>query len=135
LVCIVGNYAVIPDGFCDVSVLLRSGIYLLMKREEIVYVGQSVKLAPRLATHAAQRGRKRSKTAVAMFFDRVLVMPCALADLDRTEKDLIQRYQPKYNVKQKPVPAMSLDLLLEMLPAPCLPPAIEPRGFANWRRL
>jgi hypothetical protein len=129
------NCAVVPEGFADVSFLLRSGIYLLMKKDEIVYVGQSVKLAPRVATHAAQRGRKRGKNSVAMFFDRVMVMPCALGELDRTEKELIQRYQPKYNVKQKPVPVMSLDMLIDLMPAPCLPPAPEPRAFANWRRL
>jgi predicted GIY-YIG superfamily endonuclease len=131
----VENWAMVPEGFCDISAVLRSGIYLLANKGEVVYIGQSVKLAPRLATHIAQRGRKRNKNAQAMFFDRVWVMQVALADLDQTEKELIQRYQPKYNIKQKPVPVMSLDMLLDLMPAPCLPPCHEPRQHASWRRL
>lgn len=128
----------IPSGFCDVSVFLRAAVYVLVWKDEVVYVGQSTKPAARIATHISQKGKQRPATTrklPAMRFDRIWVKTCALSDLDRIEKELIEKYQPRHNIKRKPVPTMSLDMLVDLMPVPMLPPAPEPRQFASWRRL
>ena len=130
----------VAEGFFDVSHVLKAGVYLLLWKGEIVYVGQSVKPCARIATHVVQRGKSRkqswgSKALPAMKFDSVQIRPCMLGELDALEKELIERFQPKYNIKQKPIPTMSLDMLIDLMPAPAAIAAPMVRPNASWRRL
>src|SRR6266567_3741345 len=118
---------VIPEEFVDISAVMRSGIYILLWKGEPVYIGQSVRLCSRVTSHVNLKGKVRksitSKALPAIRFDAVWVMPCVLSDLDRIEKRMIERYQPRYNINHKLKPTMSLDMLVDMMPLyPLLPP-------------
>ena len=116
----------IPEGFADVSAIRRSGVYILLSRGAVVYVGQSVKLYARIATHIVRRGKGKGKPSriPSIRFDQIWVCPCELEDLDIVEADLIERYKPEYNIKGKP--KLSLDELLQEL-YPLAPPTPERR--------
>lgn len=105
--------------FLDVSILLRSGIYLLVRKGVVVYVGQSAKLMARVNNHSTNRGRRQHKflgrKVTGEVFDQVLVMACPVADLDRVETELIARYIPKYNTELKPRLVVSLDSIIAAL--------------------
>lgn len=127
-------------GFTDVSVLMRCGVYLLLYKGEVVYVGQSTKLHARIGGHIGTKGKRprqmlSPRALPTIRFDQVLAMPCMLSDLDRIETELIKKYLPKYNTEKKPKPPpMPLDLLLQMMPASYLPSNPEPRESAFRRR-
>ncbi len=70
-----------------------SGVYFLIAAGEIVYVGQSVNVFARLASH--QRGKD---------FDRFGYITCDLADLDTVEARFIKAFRPALNRKIPPVP-------------------------------
>ena len=88
-------------GFC--------GIYLLMRGEEVVYVGQSVNVYTRISSHyqTLQRHRKGLRPLYngtgtwairkLIVFDSVKIKICPKKDLDKEELALIQHYQPKNN--------------------------------------
>ena len=99
-----------------------SAVYLLLRGGEVVYVGQSVNVFARVASHYQALARKRkglgyntsphtlSDAQKAMVvFDEVLIKTCLKADLDREELALIQRYLPKHNVRLKR-PESKIDL-------------------------
>ncbi len=102
------------EGFLDVGALLQAGIYILTWREEVVYVGQSKSLYSRIYSHRyywnKARGKPRRLSTVpwmvdevkAMKFDSVHIKSCAIGDLDRVERELIQKYNPRYNSNHKP---------------------------------
>jgi len=96
------------DGFTDGSVLLRAGVYALLWRGLVVYVGQSKCLLSRLAAHRSNMGRKGPAPSWAplsmrrMQFDEFQYLPCAPDDLDDIEVEMINRYRPRYNVHYKP---------------------------------
>lgn len=75
--------------FVDLTCTLRSPcIYFLVDDwENVLYVGQSVNLFARVATHL-----KVIKEAV-----RAHIKPCATEKLDATEEFFIQKYKPPYN--------------------------------------
>ena len=60
-------------------------VYILIKENEVVYVGQSVNLLQRLAQH-------REKD-----FDAAYYLPIPITDLIKTEKALIQDFNPPLN--------------------------------------
>lgn len=65
---------------------LRCGIYFMMKRKTIIYVGQSKRLPLRFNfTHAE------------IDFDRLRIIECNEADLIKYEKRWIKKFNPKYN--------------------------------------
>lgn len=67
---------------------ITCGIYFLRNGFEIVYVGQSVNVVSRVATHRAE-GIKE--------FDSWHVLPCEREELDELEAEFIQMMKPKYN--------------------------------------
>lgn len=127
------------DGFADFSALMHCGVYALVRKGIVVYVGQSKTLATRLHGQLVHRGKPSKKSYFGsnvykgVVFDEIWVKPCMLQELDKIEIEMIKKYLPKYNVKHKPIPPpdISLDTLIAEL-IPCLPPALEPR--ASWRR-
>jgi hypothetical protein len=96
------------EGFVDTSVLLKPGVYALVRDGTIVYIGQSRKPLQRIEAHRSMWGRKQKAPAwltdmvKGMLFDAVHVLPCRIEDLDRVERALIEMYRPVYNVKLKP---------------------------------
>lgn len=126
----------IPQGFIDVSTLMGCGVYILAWKGEVVYVGQSRKLFQRITTHCTARGKKKHKLngrgVIGLVFNQIWVRQCPLAEVDALEKELIQRYQPKYNEKHVTVPAMSLEMLVDMMATPMPPPQVE--RPTQWRR-
>lgn len=92
------------EGFRDVSVMLRPGIYALVKDGVVVYVGQAKRPLTRIEAHRSLWGRKSAPGWLpikAILFDEVHVFPCRVEDLDRIERAMIDLYKPKYNVKLK----------------------------------
>lgn len=127
----------VPEGFCDVSEIFRSGVYLLLWKDEVVYVGQSTKIHSRIHAHILGRGKRsvrlNGRTVRGPVFDRIAVMAVALSDLDRVERELIERYIPRYNEKHKPKLVVPLADLIAQLPiVAALPPQ---RDRPSWRRV
>lgn len=67
---------------------VECGIYFLVRSDEIVYVGQSVNAAARVAVHARDEGK---------LFDRWMLLPCEPCNLDLMESFYIHRLQPRDN--------------------------------------
>jgi hypothetical protein len=65
---------------------LPTAIYFLIKGDAVVYVGQSVALAARIAQHHEEKD-----------FDRVLFLPVARENLDATEGAFIRALRPPLN--------------------------------------
>ncbi len=96
------------DGFEDCSTLLRSGIYVLVKRGVVIYVGKSKSLYSRIYTHKhfANRGAKGKPIpswlpVKGMQFDEVHIRYVHVDDLDRVEAETINKYKPHYNMNLK----------------------------------
>ena len=65
------------------------GVYFLIDRDEIVYVGQATNVHARVAAHT--RNWKQ--------FDSYTYIPCPKEQLDALERHYIQRLQPALNVR------------------------------------
>lgn len=82
-------------------------VYLLLRKGEVVYAGQSKNVFSRIANHwqNLQKRRKGKKVytnsgvteAIVPIFDQVRIFPCAKKDLDKEELLLIQKHKPRYN--------------------------------------
>lgn len=96
------------EGFVDVSVMLKPGVYALIKDGVVVYIGQSKKPLSRVEAHRSLWGRKKAPGWLpirAILFDEAHVLPCRVEQLDEVERALIDLYKPKFNVKLKsPLP-------------------------------
>lgn len=92
------------DGFTDVTGLLRSGVYALLWRGTVVYVGQSKRLLERLYTHRQATARKLPSwhSVRRVQFDEMQFCPCAPDRLDELEREMINRYRPRHNIHHKP---------------------------------
>lgn len=66
------------------------GIYFLVKSGGVVYVGQSVDVHARVASHTDGKD-----------FDALYVLPCDAEHLNRVEEEYIQRLNPPLNVARK----------------------------------
>ena len=102
------------EGFIDATALLRPGIYALLYRGVVVYVGQSKVPLSRVYAHRSLRSRKAPAwlPIKGMLFDEVHVLPTLVDDLDRVERALIDLYKPKYNVKLKSPQPVSQEIIL-----------------------
>jgi hypothetical protein len=69
-----------------------AGCYILMKLGVAVYVGQSVNIFGRIASHRGARSFPTSGD-----FDEARVIWCAADELDATERRLIEELQPRFN--------------------------------------
>lgn len=124
--------------YLDVSKLLHCGVYCLLRRKEVVYVGKSKKPIVRLYTHLKNRGKEMginqwgsytgpSLNGRGIQFDGVWFVPCMLGQLDVIEGVLIRKYLPRFNVKGKtepviPIPEEIKALLKQMVVIKDLPP-------------
>lgn len=115
----------------DVSKLLHCGVYCLLQRGKVVYVGKSKNPIRRLRDHMQNRncempdGRHRGGGGSAgptyngrgIKFDGIWFVPCMLGQLDTIEAVLIKKHLPKYNIKgmpRQPIPLEIRELLREM---------------------
>ena len=96
------------EGFENCSTLLRSGIYVLVRRGVVIYVGKSKSLYSRIYTHKhfANRGAKGKAIpswlpVKGMQFDEVHIRYVHVDDLDRVEAETINKYKPHYNTNLK----------------------------------
>lgn len=118
--------------FIDISKLLHCGVYALLWRGEVVYVGKSKRPLVRLYSHLRNRGRVLQKGqsgpqvhGKGIGFDGVWFAPCMLGQLDVLEVHLIRKYLPKFNTKDKPtipIPEEIKALLAQMVSITGLPP-------------
>jgi len=83
----------------------KCGIYFLIDHGDIVYVGQSVNVESRVATHAIE-GTKE--------FSHYSFVPCEKQHLNNIEALYIKHFDPKYNTSM-PIDKISLRLFMESL--------------------
>lgn len=89
----------------DLSCIVGAGVYLLLWKEEVVYVGKSEALWRRLYSHRQNWYRRMRGDPAAtwapkgILFDGVLAIPCEKAKLDEVERRQIAIYNPKFNKK------------------------------------
>ncbi len=96
------------EGFTDASHILRAGVYALVSRGRVIYVGKSKRMLSRIDQHRAAYTAKRKRGnswlietlgIAAITFDEIHIRPCRLEELDDLEREMITRYQPQYNTK------------------------------------
>jgi len=136
-------------GFMDVTKLIHCGVYALVRKEEVVYVGKSKQPLMRIHTHVLNRGKliKRTVNPEAgpawngrgINFDKVWFLPCMLGQLRTLENYFIRKYMPKHNVLGKPNPVIPIPediraILKQMITITGLPP-LEDRPKVYIRRL
>lgn len=96
------------EGFTDVSAILGCGVYALVKRGTVIYIGKSKSLYGRIYTHRSAATRASKGKGIPTWlpvkgfvFDQVLVFPCHIDRLDAVEHEMINRYKPRYNESLK----------------------------------
>lgn len=90
------------EGMEEVSGILRSGVYALALRGEVIYIGQSRSLYSRIYTHrhlARNREAPSWLKAKGIVFDQVFIRLCPVHELDRVERELIALYKPRLNTR------------------------------------
>lgn len=95
------------DDFMDVTAMFHAGVYALTWRNKVVYVGKSNNILRRLHEHRMNGARNRGlypwePKSNKMQFDGMQYIPLRLDELDRVERQMINRYRPRYNVHHKP---------------------------------
>lgn len=97
-------------GFVNASEILRSGVYLLVHRGVVIYIGKSKCMLGRVYSHRNLWNSKRRRKELPWWvesmlpgiqFDEIHVRPCSLEALDDLERDMIELYKPRYNVQMK----------------------------------
>lgn len=97
-----------------------SGCYALVREGRVVYVGQSKNVLSRLSTwrnklRRFEQGKNidyPSMSRVVIKFDRVKVYPCARAELNSLEAELILLYDPELNIRKAPRPRIDIESLV-----------------------
>lgn len=99
------------EGFANVTDILQGGVYALVYKDEVVYVGKAKCMLIRTYTHRnlQRSGKKRlpkSKNAdflpiKGVTYDALFVQPCHIDRVDALEAAMIERYKPKLNVLLK----------------------------------
>jgi len=121
-----------PDyQYLDISKLMHCGVYALMRKGEIVYVGKSKSPLGRLHSHIKNRGCEMpggrrtwggagstgpTHNGRGINFDGILFYPCMLGQLDVIEAVLIREHLPRYNTRgmpPKPIPVELKALLAQ----------------------
>ena len=108
------------DGFLNVGKMLESGVYALVWRREVVYVGKSKVMLTRIYSHRNAWGDKRQRKSrrslpswfptAGILFDDVWVMPTPVHRLDEVEREMIARFRPRFNqllVPKVPLPSLA----------------------------
>lgn len=130
---------ILEDGMYDVSEILECGVYILLRRSVVVYVGQSRSMVRRIYTHMSHVGQKHwLKSQRGFVFDEIWVKPCSIEELDTLERAMITKYQPLYNTHHKTKPRRE-QMPLENIVASIMThrhiaaPSAEPRALIDRR--
>ena len=97
------------DGFTEVSPILTSGVYALCAKGVVIYVGKAKCMNSRIDAHRRAWREKRQghgwigeKLGIpGLQFDAVHIRPVPKHMLDAVEREMIDRYRPRYNVQLK----------------------------------
>lgn len=131
--------AIALEGFVDVSAMLQGGVYALVHRGNVVYVGKSKVMLGRVYTHRVTWGKKSRKVVglkpqKGILFDSVWVRPCPLAEIDALEHTMINRYKPRYNdLLRNGLPADIAHLVAQLIGVPTSAPAPKLEGTIRRR--
>lgn len=96
------------DGFTRAGVVLGCGVYALVAKGEVVYVGRARRVAQRVAQHLYTWQRfvegkgLASSGSVVIKFDDLWVYPCAWAELAAVEEAMIIKHAPRHNIRMNP---------------------------------
>ena len=117
------------EGFVPVGDILHAGIYALIWRGRVVYIGKSKQMLGRINAHWARgKGPRPDWLPKTILFDDVHVLPCKLEDIDALEAGMIEIYRPRYNVqlKKPQLGGLVINGRTITIPGPKPPPAPEP---------
>lgn len=95
------------SGFTDASELLKGGVYALVYRREVVYVGKAKRMLTRLSSHMSIWAKKKSGKVPSwlpidgIYFDAMWIRPCHPDEVDRVEREMIELYKPRLNKNLK----------------------------------
>ena len=98
------------EGFTDVSGVLRGGVYALCAKGVVIYVGKSKAMIARINSHRRAWIDKRKGQSgwiadmlgiPGLLFDEIHVRPCPPHALDALEREMIDKYKPRYNTQLK----------------------------------
>lgn len=95
------------EGFTNVSVTLSGGVYLLVRKGEVIYVGKAKRMLNRLTAHLSVWAAKKKERIPSwmpirgIYYDEVLVKPTHPDLIDAEEARLIDLYRPRYNTLLK----------------------------------
>lgn len=93
------------EGFMEISEALKCGVYVLVSRGAVVYVGKSKCMLVRIYSHRnakSKRGTLPSWFPVkGIAFDEIHICPCHPDLIDKLEYDMINRYKPRFNDRLK----------------------------------
>lgn len=95
------------EGFDEVGDILRSGVYALCAKGVVIYVGKSKSMIARIGAHRrawidkkkGQAWLTESLGIPGLQFDEIHIRPTPLHLLDSTEREMIDKYRPRYNIQ------------------------------------
>ena len=121
------------EGFIEVTPILRCGVYALVREGVVVYVGQSKKMLSRIEAHRSQWARSHKAPdwlpIKGILFDQIFIRPCRVEDLDLLERQLIDLYKPRYNVKLKAPTPTKTELVIRLPNGTTIPFNNQPGGM------
>lgn len=95
--------------FINVGEVLESGVYMLVYKGSVVYVGKAKMMLARIAFHLDQKTKPNAKRTFNtdlgkryvkyIPFDDIWIRPIPIGELDAEEVAMIRKHQPRYNVR------------------------------------
>ncbi len=127
------------EGFVDASAMLQGGVYALVHRGVVVYIGKSKVMLGRVYTHRSAWGRKSQKAVglkpiKGILFDAVWVRPCSSAEIDDLEYAMINLYKPRYNSLLRNALPVDISNLIALMLGTAVNPAPRPSSEGTIRR-
>lgn len=99
------------EGFLDASAMMQGGVYVLVHRREVVYIGKAKNFLARIYTHRSVWGRQRKGDKIAswlpvkgVIFDQIYLRPCRPEVAEALERELIGEHNPKHNTQLRTKP-------------------------------
>ena len=93
------------EGFTNISESLRCGVYALVMKGKVIYVGKSKCMLVRIYSHRNAKSKRGSLPSwfpiKGIAFDEVHVRVCHPVSLDKLEFDMINLYKPRLNTNLK----------------------------------
>jgi excinuclease UvrABC nuclease subunit len=126
-------------GFVTIPVGKRiSGVYVLLRYGDIIYVGQSKALFSRLDDHMRVRkargpvgsGDERTNKMRFIPFTHIMIKWCSEQKALELEAELINRYKPEYNIRV-PEPMVDYEIDIDALVAMIEMPEQEERQLTR----